>query len=134
MTINNNIIIIIIIIKLQLSFRPVAVVLNTYTSTWHCATKIYIYIGAGATWEACSDILDIWEPPQHLLSRHRENKKENLYLGGRSQDLPNTDIWNIIRENLLRKQKWQIPGEPLTAQCNCTGLRPGGWETLAYSP
>ena len=64
-----------------------AVVLNTYTSTWHCATKIYIYIGGGATWEACSDILDIWEPPQYLLSRHRETKKENLYLGGRSQDL-----------------------------------------------
>ena len=64
-----------------------AVVLNTYTSTWHCATKIYIYIGGGwATWEACSDILDIWEPPQHLLSRHRETKKENLYRGGRSQD------------------------------------------------
>ena len=32
-----------------------AVVLNTYTSTWHCATKIYIYIEGGATWEACSD-------------------------------------------------------------------------------
>ena len=32
---------------MQLGFRPVAVVLNTYTSTWHCATKIYIYIGGG---------------------------------------------------------------------------------------
>ena len=35
----------------------------------------------GATWEACSDILDILEPPQRLHSRHRETKKENLYQG-----------------------------------------------------
>ena len=69
-----------------------AVVLNTYTSTWHCATKICIYIG-GATWEACSDILDIWEPPQHLLSRHRETKKENLYRGEQRERKKYNEAW-----------------------------------------
>ena len=33
-----------------------AVVLNTYTSTWHCATKIHIYT-VGATWEAFSVVM-----------------------------------------------------------------------------
>jgi len=73
----------------------VAAVLNTYTSTWHCATEIYIYIGGGATWEACSDILGILEPPEHHLGicfQDTETEKENLYRGGRLQDLPNTDI------------------------------------------
>ena len=40
-----------------------------------CYWNLHLY-RVGATWEACSDILDILEPPQHLLSRHRETKKE----------------------------------------------------------
>ena len=48
--------------------------------------------------------LGILETISAFAYRHRESK-ENLCRGGRSQDLPNTDLYTAVRHNNINKNR-----------------------------